>query len=83
MTTKKPFDFWIFITILVLLSLGIVVLFSASAPAAYTYKNDIYHFLKDQLLFALAGFIAMFFAINFDYRRLAKIAPFLLVICIV
>ncbi len=81
--TKKPFDFWIFITILILLSMGIVMLFSASAPAAYTYKNDIYHFLKDQLLFAFVGFIAMFVAMNFHYKKLAKLAPILLVICMV
>jgi cell division protein FtsW len=83
MTSRKPFDFWIFITILVLLSLGIIMVFSASAPAAYTWNNDIYYFLKNQLMFALIGFVAMFFAMNTEYRRLAKFAVPLLIISIV
>lgn len=79
MTRRKPFDFWIFITILILLSLGIVMVFSASAPAAYTWYKDIYYFLKNQLLFALIGLGAMFVAMNFDYRKLQKFAiPFLI-----
>ncbi|MEM3088586.1 MAG: stage V sporulation protein E, partial [Candidatus Bathyarchaeia archaeon] len=35
MKGKKPFDFWIFLSVLILLSMGLVMVFSASAPIAY------------------------------------------------
>ena len=80
MAGKKPFDFWIFITVLILLSLGIIMVFSASAPYAYNhYGGDIYFFLKSQLKYAVIGIIAMFVAMNFDYRKLGKLSPILLV----
>lgn len=82
-SNKKPFDFWIFITVLVLLSLGIIMVFSASSAYAYNYMHDTYYFLKAQLISALIGIIVMLFTIGIDYRKLGKLSPLLLVISIV
>lgn len=83
MKSKKPFDFWIFLTVLLLLSLGIIMVFSASAPTAYNVNHDVYYFLKKQLISAILGCVAMFVALNFDYHKLARFAPLLLVASIV
>ena len=83
MKVKKPFDFWIFLTVLILLSLGIIMVFSASAPTAYNVNHDVYYILKKQLLSAAIGFVAMFITINVDYRKLGKLSPFLLIASIV
>ncbi|HHV98110.1 MAG TPA: putative lipid II flippase FtsW [Clostridiaceae bacterium] len=80
---KKPFDFWIFLTVLLLLSLGLIMVFSASGPMAENQYHDMYHFVKRQLAFAVIGFIAMFAAMNFDYRKLGKLSPLIVVVSIV
>jgi cell division protein FtsW len=72
MKSKKPFDFWLFLTVLILLSLGLVMVFSASAPTAYSKYNDIYKIVKKQLVFALIGIVAMIVMSNYDYHKFGK-----------
>lgn len=72
MKYKKPFDFWLFMTVLILLSLGLVMVFSASAPVAERDYNDIYHLVKKQLSFALIGIVAMLLAANYDYHKIGR-----------
>jgi cell division protein FtsW len=83
MKSKKPFDFWVFISVLILLSLGIIMVFSASAPISYNSYHDVYYILKKQLLYALIGFLGMFIAANVDYRKWDKLSKPLLVLSIV
>lgn len=84
MKARKPFDFWIFMTILILLSIGTIMVFSSSAAYAYNYMHgDTYFFLKKQLMWAAIGFVAMVVMMNIDYRKLGKLSPILLVISIV
>lgn len=72
MKEKKPFDFWLFMTVLVLLSLGLIMVFSASAPTAEKEYKDIYFIIKKQLRFALLGVAAMLLAANYDYRKYGR-----------
>lgn len=83
MKGKKPFDFWIFMSVLILLTLGLVMVLSASMPTAYHVNNDIYYIFKKQLMYAVIGIVAMLVAANIDYRKLRKLAPVLLIISIV
>ena len=88
---KKAFDFVMFLTVLVLLSIGLVMVFSASAYFAGDPEGpfkDPFHFFKRQLFGALLGIAAMFFMINYDYWRLKRwvgpmlIASFVLLILV-
>lgn len=73
MTKRREFDFGIFITVLVLVAMGLITLFSASVPYSFhEYGGDSYRLIKNQLLWALLGFIAMSTAICIDYRKLGK-----------
>lgn len=83
MKAKKPFDFWIFMTVIILLAFGTVMVFSASGPNAYSYYGDAYYFLKKQLQVVPLGFIAMFVAMNIDYKKLGKWSPVFLIISLV
>jgi cell division protein FtsW len=83
MKGRKPFDFWIFLTVMILLSIGIIMVFSASAPYSYNAYHDVYYILKSQLLYAVMGVAAMLFMANFDYRIVLKLAPALLIVSIV
>ena len=69
MKSHKPIDFWIFMSVLILLSIGLVMVFSASAPTAYNTTQDAYYILKKQLQYA-DSIMGMFAASVFDYRKL-------------
>lgn len=58
--------------VLALVIFGLVMLFSASYATAYYRFNDSFKFIKQQLLFAIAGFIAMYAISLFDYHILHK-----------
>ena len=72
--TKTGFDFGFLITVITLLALGLLMVFSASYPSAYYYYNDGLYFIKRQLLWAALGTAAMIFTAGFDYRRYKKLA---------
>lgn len=62
--------------ILVLLTIGIIMMFSASYPLAYADYGDSYYYLKRQLIFAVIGVAAMIGLSYLNYHifyRLAKV----------
>lgn len=67
---KKSPDFVLFLTVMSLLSLGVIMVFSASEYSTLIYYNDSFYFFKRQVLWVLLGLGAMFFMINYDYWRL-------------
>lgn len=84
MSKQKPVDFWMLMTVLILIAFGTIMVFSASAPYAYNYMHgDTYHFLKKQLQYLPIGLLGMFVAMNFNYRKLAKYSPYFFVFSIV
>ena len=71
-SNQKPFDFALCITIFLLLSLGIIMVLSASAPSSLSTNGNSYTYVLKQLGFAIAGIIAMFFISKIDYRIYKK-----------
>lgn len=82
-SAKKPVDFWIFMTVLILLSLGSIMVFSSSAAYAYNKYGDAYFFLKKQLMWVAVSIAAMVIVMNIDYRKLGKWSPVFLVASLV
>lgn len=68
------------IIILVLLTIGTIMMFSASYANAYYYNEDSYFYLKRQLIFVAIGLVAMGVMSFFNYNKLHKIAPVVLAI---
>lgn len=66
------------IIILVLLTIGTIMMFSASYANAYYYQDDSFYYLKRQIIFVVVGLIAMAFMSFFNYNKLHKIAPIIL-----
>jgi cell division protein FtsW len=64
---------WLFGVAVVLLSGGVVMVYSASAIVAADRFHDPYFFLKRQVFWALLGSVAMLAAIRVDYRRLERL----------
>jgi len=69
----KP-DMWLFAVALVLVSVGVVMVYSASAILAADRFGDPYYFLKRQLFWALLGLGGLWGALALDYRRLEPAA---------
>ena len=69
---NNPIDFTLLITILLLLSIGLVMVLSASSPSALAESGDSYSYFSKQLLFAILGIGAMLFISKIDYRFYQK-----------
>ena len=69
---NNQFDFGLFITVLVLLSMGIIMILSASAPSALSTTGSSYTYVKKQFAFAIVGIILMFVISKIDYRFYKK-----------
>ncbi|ABK61451.1 MULTISPECIES: stage V sporulation protein E [Clostridium] len=76
-------DFILFITIMLLVSIGVIMVYSASSYASLHNKNynyDSMYFLKKQGLWAFIGLICMVVAEKTDYHKLRKnIKPLIIV----
>jgi cell division protein FtsW len=77
---KRSPDFVIFLVTILLLSIGLIMVFSSSAIRAGVEQNDSFYFLKRQLIWALIGLAGMFSVMNVDYWHYKKWANVLLVI---
>ncbi len=65
-------DFTLVITVLLLLSLGLVMVLSASSPTALQKYDKSYYFFIRQLIFAVLGIFGMYFVSKIDYRIYQK-----------
>lgn len=72
MAKRVGIDKWLFGSTLILVVLGVLMVFSASAVMASDRFGSPYHFLFRQLGWALAGLTAMTVIMNVDYRRWKK-----------
>src|SRR5262249_26604501 len=69
MAKRVSADGWMFTVTLVLVFVGLVMVFSASAVMAKERYGSGYTFLIKQLVWAVAGLAAMVVAMRVDYRR--------------
>src|ERR1700683_5456577 len=63
-------DRWMFTVITLLVFIGLVMIFSASAVMAKERFGSAYEFLIKQLIWAVAGLVVMVIAMKIDYKRL-------------
>ena len=69
---NNSFDFILFITVLLLLALGIIMVLSASSPSALATTGSSYTYVLKQLLSAAIGIVAMLVLSKIDYRTYSK-----------
>ncbi|GAB4376872.1 MAG: stage V sporulation protein E [Calditrichia bacterium] len=67
---ENPIDRWIFYTVLVLMTIGIIMVYSASAFYANRVRLDNLYYLKKQMLWVLLGLILMIGTYKFPYEKL-------------
>jgi cell division protein FtsW len=70
MAKRVSVDRWLFVVTLLLVFIGLIMVFSASAVMAKERYGSPYTFLLRQALWAAAGLVTMLVAMRIDYRRL-------------
>lgn len=76
-------DIVFLILVLCLLAFGLIMVASSSYVAALYKYGDSYHYVKRQLLFAVAGVAAMLFISRFDYHTFRRFSLALLIVSVV
>jgi cell division protein FtsW len=75
-------DFVLFATIMLLLAVGIIMVYSASSWTSAIRHNDDMYYLKRQLLWASFGIGAMCFTMGIDYHKIKKVTALLMLLSI-
>lgn len=67
---RGPLAWNFVITLAIVLAYGLVTLFSASYSTGYAKTQDIYQYIRPQVVIALVGFVLMLLLSNLNYRAL-------------
>jgi len=80
---KGKVDYLFLMTLLVLLTLGVMIVFSAGYPYAKSHYGDGGYYIKRQLIFIALGLIAAIVAsrVRMDFYK--KIAPYFYCLCMI
>lgn len=72
-------DYGIFYAVILLLAIGVIMIYSASSYYAMFKDGDSMVYLKKQLIWAIIGLIVMGIMANFDYHKIRKITPHIII----
>lgn len=70
--TRGASDYIILIVVFLLLSVGLIMVLSASSPSSLSESGNSYKYFKRQAEAAGIGLIAMYIISKFDYRHYKK-----------
>ncbi len=76
-------DYTFFTILIIIVCAGLIMLLSASAPAANKKFGNSYHFFIRQLMYAVAGFVLMILISRWDFRRYKKYVGLFMLVCTV
>ena len=76
-------DFVLFATIMLLVAIGVVMVYSASSYYSAFKFNDPEYYLKKQLMWACVGCIFMITAIKIDYHIIKKYTGMIMIITVI
>jgi len=79
----KKFDRILFLTVALLSSFGLIMIYSASSIWAQYKFNDNFHYFKYQFVFLLIGILIMLFISKIDYKIYYEKASKILLICFI
>ncbi|HOA70443.1 MAG: putative lipid II flippase FtsW [Bacillota bacterium] len=76
-------DYILFFTVLTLVALGIIMVFSASMVKSLRFYGNPYHYLIRQSMWAALGLSGMFFLMNYDCWRYRNLIPYVYALSLV
>lgn len=69
---KQYYDYSLLLSIIILVTFGLIMIYSASSFSAQLEFKDSAYYIKRQGFFTILGFIAMFVVSRIDYHRILK-----------
>src|SRR5260370_13175746 len=79
-TSNGPIDLRLLVSVILLVIFGLIMVYDSSIVQAFKDFGDKYLYIKQQLIWVILGFGAMWFFSKFDYRILRQISlPFFLI----
>jgi len=83
-TAAGAFEYVFLATVtMIMLALGVVMVFSASLASAFFENQDSYFYLKRELLYAAIGLLLMYRLARYDFTKLRRLAPALILVTLV
>jgi cell division protein FtsW len=82
----ESIDYTLFFVVLILVMFGLVMVFSSSYYYTLTrakFGNDMYYFVKRQLVWAGVGVVAMLFMMDFSYKKLRHLSFLIYIFAII
>lgn len=76
----KQIDLTLVGTVLLLVFIGLLIIYDASVVAAFRDFGDKLYYFKNQLVWACVGLVVMTFFSFFDYHKLLKFGPVMLLV---
>ena len=76
-------DVTFLVLVLLLVTFGLIMLFSASYANAYYHNDDSFYYVKRQLMWAVIGVVGMIAAAFFDYRWFNRLAVPIMAVAVV
>lgn len=77
----KKIDLMLLVTVTVFILFGLLMVYDASSVIAYRdFHGDKYHYIKDQLVWAVLGYVALGFFSMFNYKKLYNLSLPILII---
>lgn len=77
---ETKIDIPILVTTLILVILGLIIVYDASVVQAFKDYSDKYYYIKQQLIWVVLGFLALFFCSAFNYQNYKKLSFWLFLI---
>lgn len=79
----KKIDYPLFITIIMLVIFGLLMVYSASNVVASYKYNDQFYFFKRQTIYAVIGFFIMILIINLKIERIYKATTIIFILAVI
>lgn len=83
MEDRQAPDYIIFFVIVILMTIGLIMILSASSIRSHLLYKDSYYLFKHQLVWVVIGIIAMIIFMNIDYQIYRRYAKMILLITII
>ncbi|MEA1963578.1 MAG: putative lipid II flippase FtsW [Candidatus Aerophobetes bacterium] len=86
MKKNNKFDYFLLLIVFLLVSIGVMMVFSASTCYGSLYKNDPYFLLKQQLIWAGIGLSLLWLSSKLNYQKYQKLfkgLPFFIIILLI
>ena len=80
---RKKFDLILFFAVILLISFGVVMIYSASSIWANYKFSDSFYYIKRQLVFVVLGIILMILISRIDYNKYYDNANKILLVCFI